>query len=86
MIKLIFLSLLSLFLVGCGGDSDLWDSSCESEMDDVRAKMGAPEEVKTYNSGDYSNTDWWYWTKGISYSFTYYKSCTVSTYTFAPIR
>ena len=85
MIKCIFILSLSSSLVGCG-DNSLWDSSCETEMKEVRDKMGAPEEVKTYNSGDYSSTDWWYWRKGIEYTFTYYKSCKVSTYTFTPIR
>lgn len=85
MIKIIITLSLAGILMGCG-DSSFWDTSCKSEMNKIRDKMGEPEEVKTYNSGDYSNTDWWYWTKGIEYSFTYYKSCEVSTYTFSPIR
>ena len=74
-----------LLLQGCG-DNSFWDASCDSEMKEVRAKQGEPEEVKNYQSGNYSSVSWWYWKKGISYTFTYYKQCDVSTYTFSPIR
>lgn len=85
MFRLLFTALFAGTLIGCG-DSPFWDSSCKSEMNEIRGKMGEPEEVNTYNSGDYSKTDWWYWTRGIQYSFTYYKYCEVSTYTFRPLR
>jgi hypothetical protein len=53
-------------------------------MDDVRARMGAPEDINTYTSGDYQSVSWWYWTRGISYTFTYYQECRISPYTFTP--
>lgn len=85
MIKLIFGLIFTCMLAGCG-DNSFWDSSCESEMNKIKGQRGAPEEVKTYNSGDYSSTDWWYWSKGISYTFTYNQSCSISTYEFKPIK
>jgi hypothetical protein len=75
----------TLVASGCG-DSAFFDWSCESEMSDVRARLGPPEEVRTYNSRDYQNTDWYYWTRGISYTFTYFQGCSVSYQTFPPIR
>jgi hypothetical protein len=70
-----------LLVASCSDD-------CEDEMSDTRKRHGAPEEVNTYNSGDYHNVDWWYWSKGIEFSFTWGKNvdgCEVSTYTFTPI-
>lgn len=80
----LMLIVFAALLASACGDSSFWDSSCESEMDDVRARMGAPEDVNTYTSGDYQSVSWWYWTRGISYTFTYYQECRISTYTFTP--
>lgn len=85
MIKI--LTMLSfLLLASCGGDSKFWDSSCNSEKDDVKSRLGTPEEVQNYSSSGYTSDSWWYWKKGIEYTFTYTTSCDVSTYTFTPIH
>lgn len=86
MIKIIVIVIFSVLLTACGGDSKFWDSSCKSEMGDVKARLGEPEEVNNYSSSGYTSTSWWYWTRGVEYTFTYTNSCDVSTYTFTPIR
>lgn len=87
MSKLILLVLAGTILNGCG--SDLFSDDCDSEMDDVRDRLGAPEEVNGYDTSDYHNHTWWYWAKGISYTFEWgsivKSDCDVSTYTFPPI-
>ena len=74
------LFLLSISVLGCSHD-------CDDEKEDTRKKRGAPEETTEYDSGDYHSHDWWYWTQGISYNFTWSndKDCEVSTYKFDPI-
>lgn len=63
--------------------------NCNKEMDKIRAQHGPPEEVNTYDSSDYHSVDWWYWSKGINYTFTWgsliEEGCDVSRYTFDPI-
>lgn len=61
--------------------------SCDSDKDDIKSKHGTPEEVNSYSSSGYTSDTWWYWSKGISFTFTYTssKGCEVSTYTFTPI-
>ena len=82
--NLILLAVASAVLVACGGSDD----GCDTLMDDVRAKNGAPEESRVYNSSTYYSESWDYWTKGVIYTFSQYKndSCKVSTYRFTPIR
>jgi len=64
-------------------------SNCDKEMDKKRSEYGEPEEVETYTSSDYNSVTWWYWSKGISFTFKWgsliEKGCEVSTYTFPPI-
>lgn len=62
--------------------------NCDDEMKKVTNRHGAPEEINKYSSDGYYNYDYWYWSKGIEYSFTWGKNvtgCKVSTYTFSPI-
>lgn len=58
-------------------------------MNDIRNQYGEAEEKQTYSSSDYYSETWWYWTKGISYTFAWGSSvkggCEVSKYTFEPI-
>jgi len=58
-------------------------------MDQIRGTYGEPEEINTYSSSDYSSETWWYWSKGISYTFKWGSliegDCDISTYTFDPI-
>lgn len=79
-----FLIFVCLFILSC---SSLFN--CENEMDDIRARYGEPEEVNTYSSDGYYSEDWWYWSKGINYTFAWGSlvegDCDVSTYTFDPI-
>lgn len=75
------LTLCTFFICSCS-------SNCDNEMGDTRSKYGSPEEVNNYSSGGYYSTSWWYWTKGIEFTFTWGKNvsgCEVSTFTFEPI-
>lgn len=75
-----------LIYVNC----DVFKCNCDDEMEKVRDKMGEPEEVNRYDSSNYHSVDWWYWTKGICYTFTWGSivegCCEVSTYQFEPIH
>ena len=79
--KYLIILLLSVFIFyGC-------DLSCDDLKSEVRNQYGQPEEISSYNSGDYSSEDWWYWSKGIEFTFTQSSGepCEKSTYTFSPI-
>jgi hypothetical protein len=58
-------------------------------MDKVKSTQGTPEEVERYDSSSYHSVDWWYWSKGICYTFTWGKNveecCDISTYRFESI-
>ena len=74
--------------VGCI-DGLFYQSNCDGEMDEIRQKEGTPEEVNRYDSEDYHSVSWWYWSKGIEYTFVWGEiidGCEVSTYTFPPIE
>lgn len=80
----------SLFITSCGGGGGLFGScDCDKAKEEIRNDLGTPEEVNSYNSDDYHSETYWYWSKGISYTFTWGSvvdgCCQVSTYTFAPI-
>ena len=81
-IKIFALTLIFLFFYFCS-------SNCDDEMDQIRGTYGEPEEINTYSSSDYSSETWWYWSKGISYTFKWGSlidgDCDMSTYTFDPI-
>lgn len=73
--------LLTLALSACSVD-------CNDQKDDTRERYGSPEEVETYDSGNYHSHTWWYWSIGFSRNFTWTDdsgSCEVSDYTFSPI-
>lgn len=77
----LLLGIICLIALNCA-------QNCDDEMDDIKSKKGTPEEVNTYSTSDYKSETWWYWSKGISYTFTWGSSvgkCEVSTYTFSPI-
>ena len=80
-IYLLFIILTSLFLYGCS-------VSCGDLESEVQSQYGKPEEVNHYVNGDYDSTDWWYWSKGIEFTFTRSggKPCEKSTYTFTPVN
>jgi hypothetical protein len=73
----------AIFLACCS------PSNCNDEMDKIKRELGAPEEVTTYSESNYHSETWWYWSKGISYTFKWgsiiEKGCEVSKYTFPPI-
>ena len=81
-VKIFILTLACLFIYSCS-------SNCDDEMDSIRGSHGGPEEISTYSSEGYSSETWWYWSKGISYTFKWGSSiegdCDISTYTFDPI-
>lgn len=77
----LFLTLILFLLISCS-------DNCDKEMDKVRNKYSNPEEKTTYSSSGYHSETWWYWTKGVSYTFSWGENvggCDKSTYTFEPI-
>lgn len=82
--KIILLIFLCLYLSCC-----IFKCNCDNEMEDIRNQYGKPEEVESYSSSEYQSETWWYWSKGISYTFTWGSSvkghCELSKYTFTPI-
>lgn len=77
---LLLIILASLFFYGCS-------VSCGDLEAEVQNQYGKPEEVNHYVAGDYDSTDWWYWSKGVEFTFTRSgsKPCEKSTYTFTPV-
>jgi hypothetical protein len=86
------LALLLAGLVGCEQFYYVspygYTGDCAEEMDEVRTSLGPAEEINTYSSSGYYSHDWWYWSRGVEYTFTwgsYVTGCEVSRYTFSPI-
>jgi len=78
------LLLVIAFLVGCGSGP----FETEDARDEIRAQYGPPEEVNTYDSEGYWTETWWYWSRGVSFTFVreaYGDIDLESTYTFSPI-
>lgn len=87
-VLIVFVFIISIS--GCSGPlGDIFDCSCDDQIEDVVAALGQPEEVDKYNaSGGYHSWTYWYWCKGISYTFTWGGGagcCEWSTYQFSPI-
>lgn len=81
--KLIIFSILSFLIITLSQCT----MNCDSEMDNKRDKYGSPEEISKYESEGYHSVDWWYWSKGIEFTFkwgTNVDGCEVSKYTFEP--
>lgn len=59
-----------LFLSGCSReDSDEYRQGIDSRIA-VRNLNGNPDDIFTYDSTYYWSQTWWYWCKGVEYSFT----------------
>ncbi len=57
-------------LVGCTKkESNVYVTGADARVQ-VKAQQGTPEDVNTYDSGTYWSESWWYWTRGIEYTFT----------------
>jgi hypothetical protein len=80
--------LLCIFLL-ISTNCDWFECNCDDEMEDIRSDLGEPEEKARYDSQGYHTETWWYWTKGISYTFTWGNDirdcCEVSTFQFEPV-
>ena len=77
------LVVVGVFTISCNSQP------CANRMDSIRSQRGDPEQVNEYSSSDFYSVTWWYWSKGISYTFewgTAVTGCDVSTYTFPPIE
>ena len=82
MIKIICVVLLAL-LLACDAPN------CDDQMAAKKLQHGTAEEVISYSTTGYHTVEWWYWSQGFQYSFTWgdnIKGCKVSKYTFTPIR
>ncbi|MEE8578062.1 MAG: hypothetical protein V3T31_12475 [candidate division Zixibacteria bacterium] len=78
-----------ILLVASMGFVRCSDDNCDDKMAETRTSNGEPEEVQTYDSGDYHSVSWWYWSQGVNYDFTWGENvdgCEVSRYTFDPIE
>lgn len=84
--KILILGLICLFLIiasfGC-------QCNCDDDMETKRNEWGSPEETESYSESGYNSVTWWYWSRGISFTFKWGDiiegCCDVSTYTFEPI-
>ena len=64
------------------------ECNCNEEKNEKIDRYGSPEEIESYSSHGYKSESWWYWSKGIEFTFTSSKDdcCDVSTYKFTPIK
>jgi hypothetical protein len=78
-------ALLAGTLAGCGS---ILGYDCDKEMDGARSDYGQPQEVTTYDADGYHSHTWWWWSRGLSRTFTWGSDfdCRVSDYRFSPIR
>ena len=79
--------IILLFLV-CVMFAGSCSSNCDDKMGETRSRYGSPEEVNSFSADGYHSVDWWYWSKGVEFGFTWGNNvdgCQVSTYTFEPI-
>jgi hypothetical protein len=86
---ILIISATALMTLNCNGGDGWFEVNCDDEIDDAVNSLGPPEEVNKYDTEDgYHSWDYWWWSKGINYSFTWgtnVSGCEVSTYTFEPI-
>ena len=81
---------LVILLIGCDNLITSYTTLNEAAQSYVD-ELGPPEEIKTFDSGDYHTVDYWWWTKGVCHSFidspydNYNGWRWESTYTFDPI-
>ena len=81
--QILFTLMLMVIFFGCS------KPDCTDQMAETKLKHGVAEEVNSYHSEGYHNIDWWYWSRGFQYSFTWgdnVKGCQVSVFTFSPIQ
>jgi hypothetical protein len=78
-------ALLCGTLAGCGS---VFDFDCGKEMSGARADFGEPQETTVFVSGSYQSHTWWWWSRGLSRTFTWSGdvACRTSDYRFSPIR
>ncbi len=80
--KMFILIFICLFVYSCS-------SNCDSKMDDIVGRYGKAEERSSYSSTGYFSETWWYWSKGLSFTFTWGSTvtgaCDMSKYEFDPI-
>jgi hypothetical protein len=58
-----------LILTGCGALQGEIVLPGHDDRVGVKQSRGNPEDVYTYDSGDYWSESWWYWSQGINYDF-----------------
>lgn len=89
-----------MLLVGCGqnpfaercvieGVERAERDVCECERVADVARVGVPEDVNTYVSDAYVSIGYWWWSQGYQRGYAYgslVDGCSVTTYTFTPIR
>jgi len=79
-----------IFVSSCSGPfGNIFDCSCDDQIEDVVAVLGQPGEIDKYDTSDgYHSWTYWYWCKGIAYTFTWGSAagcCEWSTYQFSPV-
>ena len=88
----LFLLLVALLFVSCDwGIIEEPYITFKSVSQEYRDRYGSPEDIYTYDSGDYHTIDWWWWSKGFMVGFEdspyngVYGWSVESTYSFPPI-
>ncbi len=79
--KRLLMFVVLLVILGC----DI--GNCKREKEGIRDRRGAPEEVTVFSSSNRNIETWYYYSQGISYTFTsgFGNGCDISTFTFTPI-
>lgn len=67
--KKVCLALILVALVLAGISCDGKTSLEYDERIETRQEYGEPEDTTTYSTDDYWTETWWYWSKGIAFTF-----------------
>ncbi len=68
--KRLLLTTSSLFILfGCSTRTEDKFVTGTDARTQIQSQKGTTEDINTYESGSYWSESWWYWTKGIEYTF-----------------
>lgn len=85
--KYLIIVLTMLLFLNCEGLKKDYNP-CKDRMNNAIKEMGQPDDITTYNSKGYNSESWWWYERGVNYTWKwgkYIMGCEKSTYTFDPI-
>ncbi len=89
--KLFIIILICILFLSCSKEDNPFSTKynpCRERMDQARRELGEPEDIYKLDSSGYKSESWWWWTKGLSYTWSWgsnVKGCQKTTYKFDPI-